>query len=134
MRLPVRLQFRFSTVLVALVFGGAVSVYADSVQFSRDVRPILSDKCFKCHGPDAESRAADLRLDVREDAAGVLEIEDSELLRRITADDPDELMPPVDSKLALTEREKQTLRDWIADGAKYEGHWSFQKVNRPNLE
>ena len=106
---------------------------ADTVQFSRDVRPILSDTCFKCHGPDSESREADLRLDIREDAEHVLDREESELLRRITSDDPDEVMPPVDSNLTLTGSEKQLFEKWIADGAKYEGHWSYQKIRRPDV-
>ncbi len=133
MRFPARLNFRFSSVLFALISAASASFGADSVPFSRDVRPILSDKCFKCHGPDAESREAGLRLDLREDAAVVLDIEDSELLRRITTADLDELMPPADSKLSLSDREKQILRDWIAAGAQYEGHWSFQSVQRPDV-
>lgn len=103
----------------------------DRVQFNRDVRPILSDKCFFCHGPDAKKREADLRLDVREAAlaAGAFiegRPEDSELLRRVLSDDPDEQMPPPASKLGrVTPQEADVLRRWIAQGAEYEGHWSF---------
>lgn len=104
------------------------------ISFNRDIRPILSGKCFKCHGPDEETRRAKLRLDRREDA--VREREDgaairpgrpdeSELVRRIHAEDPDVLMPPPESNKTLTERERAFLEAWIAQGAVYEEHWAF---------
>ncbi len=105
--------------------------YSEPVQFNRDVRPILSDKCFHCHGPDANKRQADLRLDVRDAAieAGALtpgKPEDSELLRRVLSNDPEERMPPASAKLGtLSQREQQTLRRWIEQGAPYERHWAF---------
>ena len=84
------------------------SAQEKSVQFSRDIRPILSDKCFKCHGPDEAVREADLRLDRRDDAKHVLTFDKSKpsgLLQRVTSSDPDERMPPADSKLSLTRSE-----------------------------
>ena len=99
--------------------------------FSREVRPILSDKCFKCHGPDSNARQADLRLDRAEDAQRVLspaKPSDSELVRRIRTDDPDDHMPPLASKLVLTSREIDILTRWVRAGGKYQGHWSFQPI------
>ncbi len=115
-------------VLTAATF---VSAADDRVQFNRDIRPILSDKCFFCHGPDANKREADLRLDVREAAvdAGAIVAgapDESELLRRVMSDDPDERMPPESSKLGrLSSKEIDLLRQWIEQGAEYEGHWAF---------
>ncbi len=97
---------------------------ADGVDFNRDVRPILSDKCYFCHGPDEAHRQADLRLDNRDSAIGVIEAGD--LIERISSTDPDVVMPPPDSNLSLTTPEKQTLRDWVAAGAVYDEHWAFK--------
>ena len=99
------------------------------IDFARDVRPILSDKCFKCHGPDAAARKADLRLDQRKVAQSVLTFEagaQSELVRRISSRDPAEQMPPPGSKLSLSSEEILTLRRWVSQGAVYQGHWAFQ--------
>jgi hypothetical protein len=101
---------------------------APSLDFRRDVRPILSDKCFRCHGPDATTRKGELRLDRADGAERVLgkgAVDASELVRRITASDPSERMPPSASKLELTAQEIETLRRWVAEGAKYAEHWSF---------
>ena len=101
------------------------------IRFSQDVRPILSDKCYRCHGPDEQARQADLRLDRREDALDVLSpeaTEDSELLRRIRSGEPDEQMPPPTSKLQLTSEEQQVLIRWIEAGSPYEEHWSWRPV------
>ncbi len=120
--------------LPGLVAAGEGSV---PVSFNRDVRPILSDRCYACHGPDAESRKADLRLDHRDEAlaAGAISSEDpseSELLRRVTSSDPEERMPPVDSgKSPLTESEIALLERWISQGAPYEAHWAYLPVQRP---
>jgi len=109
---------------------------APAIQFSRDILPLLSDRCFHCHGPDAETRQAGFRLDKRESAIGEADSgehpivpgkpETSELLRRIMAEDPDERMPPAGSgKARLTPQETTRLRNWISQGAKYEAHWAF---------
>src|SRR5262245_23135396 len=98
------------------------------VEFNRDVRPILSDNCFLCHGPDKNTRKAKLRLDIREEAISHEAFvpgkpEESELIKRIFATDPDDLMPPLDSHKKLTPSQKETLKKWIAAGAEYQPHW-----------
>ncbi|HEV7225998.1 MAG TPA: DUF1553 domain-containing protein, partial [Pirellulales bacterium] len=107
---------------------------AAAVEYNRDVRPILSDRCFRCHGPDSASRQAELRLDRRESATsehdGVRAIapgepQASELLRRLVADDLDERMPPADSGERLSADQIAVLRRWIEQGAEYQPHWSL---------
>ncbi|MEM8733109.1 MAG: alpha/beta fold hydrolase, partial [Planctomycetota bacterium] len=95
------------------------------LDFNRDVRPILSDKCYFCHGPDADNRQADLRLDVREEAEYVL---GADLVERILSTDEDVLMPPPESKLELTPQEKEILQQWIREGAEYAAHWAFEPL------
>ena len=103
----------------------------DRVQFNRDVRLILADNCFLCHGPDPGRRQAELRLDVRDSAVESSAVvpgkpSESMLVRRILSDDPNERMPPPDSKKQLTEPQKQILRRWIAEGAEYQKHWAYE--------
>ncbi len=129
---------RLVAILVCLLLAAPVAA-EERVQFNRDVRPILSDKCFQCHGPDAKKRKADLRLDDRAEAVKSKAIvvgkpTESELVRRILSDDVDERMPPATSKLGrLTEQEISTLRKWIEQGAEYENHWSFISL-KPSRE
>jgi hypothetical protein len=119
--------------LVWLGTSGLTANAQDSaVSYDREIRPILSDKCFRCHGPDAEARQAELRLDTR---AGLTEYvvvpgkpDDSELIARIFSDDSDVRMPPPESHLSLTDKQKQVLRRWIAEGAQVVGHWAFQPL------
>lgn len=106
-----------------------------AVQYNRDVRLILSDNCFACHGPDKNKRQANLRLDLREDAIarGAIapgKLEKSALVARIFATGG-AIMPPVASHKQLTPAQKLTLKRWVAQGAKYEGHWSFLPPQRP---
>ena len=110
------------------------------VDFARDIRPLLSDNCFACHGPDAKQRKADLRLDTREGALVYIDgtsavvpgkPSESELVRRVTTDDEDDLMPPPDSGKKLDATQKALLQRWIAEGAEYELHWSYKPVTRP---
>ena len=109
----------------------------DKVDFNRDVRPILSENCFYCHGPDASHRKAKLRLDLR-DAALAKEAfipgkpEESELSKRLDAEDPEERMPPADSHKKLDDRQKAVLRKWIAQGAEYRQHWSYEPPVKPS--
>jgi hypothetical protein len=113
---------------------GRVSA-AEAMDFNRDIRPILSDNCFACHGPDDKVRKSKLRLDRREDAihparSGASAIVpgkpgESELIRRITADHPDDRMPPAETGKTLTQREIELLKQWIASGAEYREHWAF---------
>ena len=107
----------------------------EKLRFNRDIRPILSDKCFHCHGPDPKKRDSGLRLDIREDAIkkhdGIHAIvpgkpDESEMLVRVASADRDEIMPPPKAKLdRLTPAEMATLKQWISEGAEYEPHWSF---------
>jgi hypothetical protein len=105
---------------------------ADPVRFNRDVLPILADHCFACHGPDAGKRKAGLRFDREADARkAVGKPGASELVRRITSDDPEERMPPKGSGRELTKAQIETLRRWIAEGAAWEKHWAFLPPTRP---
>lgn len=111
---------------------------ADKLKFNQDIRPILSDKCFHCHGPDSKKREADLRLDVRQaaidgDALVPGKPEKSEMFLRMFTEDPKEHMPPAKSKLgSLGKEELATIKRWIADGAEYEEHWSFVPPKKPS--
>jgi hypothetical protein len=114
---------------------------ADPVDFNTQIRPLLSDRCFRCHGPDEAQRKAELRLDMR--AGALKELDDgwavvkpgdpdrSELVRRIHSFLDDELMPPPDSHLALSDDEKALLTQWVSEGAEYRPHWSFERVEAP---
>ena len=114
----------------------AASAVAQTVDFNRDVRPILADTCFACHGPDEKARKADLRLDNRADALAAKAVVpgkpgEAELVRRITSTDPAEKMPPAKSGKKLTPAQVETLRTWVAQGAEYKGHWAFIPPVRP---
>jgi hypothetical protein len=130
-----------TTRIVALlsVLASFASVSAENkLQFNRDIRPILSDNCFLCHGPDKDHRKAGLRLDERESALKTKAIvpgdpKASELVARIRAKDKEELMPPVASHKKLTEEQKKLLERWIAEGAEYQGHWAYVKAVRPEV-
>lgn len=109
---------------------------APPVEFARDVLPILSANCFSCHGPDAEHRQADLRLDREADAqeSGVLARDaggHNELIARITSNDPDSVMPPPDFNRQLQPQQIETLRRWIEDGGQWQQHWAFEPIKRP---
>lgn len=125
-----------------LLAGPAVrGASADRPDFNREIRPILSDNCFACHGPDDSTRKARLRLDRREGAtepsrSGALAIvpgdpDSSELIARITATDPGEVMPPPETGKSLTPEQVDVLRRWIASGADYQTHWAFVPPRRP---
>ena len=130
---------RFGLLTLALVLPLSPDAFA--IDFNRDVRPILSENCFHCHGPDAESREADLRLDTqtgsRENLSGSPAIvpnepDQSELIARIFSDDPGMLMPPPESKRSLSAHQKSILKSWIAEGGGYEQHWAFIAPTRPS--
>ncbi|MHC4878415.1 MAG: DUF1553 domain-containing protein [Planctomycetota bacterium] len=121
-------------VLAGLLSATQAQPPVGKVDFDRDIRPILSDRCYLCHGPDAATREADLRLDLREEALGVLSPgapDESELLRRIMSDDSDEIMPPPDSNLSLSQRERQLIAAWIKQGAEWKQHWAFAPRSKP---
>lgn len=130
-------------VLVTIVAGGQISVAAAAtVDFNRDIKPILSNKCYTCHGPDKDERKAKLRLDTREGAlrdlggyAAIIpqKVTTSELIKRVTTADEEDLMPPPEKGGRLSSREVQMLKDWVAGGAEYAVHWSYVKVKRPEV-
>ena len=112
------------------------------LSFNRDVRPILADACFHCHGPDSGTRKADLRLDTEQSFFGeggndpvVIpgKADDSPLYDRLIADSPDDIMPPPDSHKELKPEQIEIIRRWINDGAKWQPHWSFVKPEQPAL-
>ena len=106
------------------------------ILFSRDVLPVLSENCFFCHGPDEEQRKADLRLDTEDGVTAAIDraaLDQSELLRRVISDDPDEMMPPPDSNRKLTAEQRSTLGQWIAQGAQWGRHWSFEPLITPQV-
>src|SRR5947209_9751863 len=110
----------------------------DAIEFNRDIRPILSENCFACHGPDSAARKADLRLDRRDEAIKAEAIapghpEKSGLVERIFSDERSQRMPPPKSGKKLTSAEKETLKRWIAGGAEYQPHWSFLAPQRAAL-
>ncbi|MEO6786161.1 MAG: DUF1549 domain-containing protein, partial [Chthoniobacteraceae bacterium] len=123
--------------LLPCIIAAARLHAADAPDFSRDVRPILSQHCFKCHGPDDKARKGGLRLDLRESAVketksgGIALVpgkpDQSELVARIFSTDEDELMPPPAAKRELTPAQKDILRRWVAAGAEYQQHWAFVK-------
>ncbi len=128
----------FVAFLAATFFSDSEARADDSISFSRSVRPLLASRCFPCHGPDAESRQADLRLDMRDHAVASNAIvpgkpDESELVRRILSADPDERMPPASSKQSLTDDERHLLFRWIAEGARYDEHWAFVPPQRPSV-
>jgi hypothetical protein len=143
MRCGLRAGSLFLLLSAALVWLALpVSSWAaeDRVDFQRQIRPLLADKCFACHGRDAEHREGALRLDDREAAlkggdSGAAIVpgkpDESELVRRILSSDPDEQMPPPKAKKELTAADKELLRRWIAEGAEYKAHWAFAAPVRP---
>ena len=124
---------RLLTILIA--FSGISQGAGRVVTYNRDVRPILSENCFFCHGFDKAKREAKLRLDIETGAKESAIVEGnakaSELFKRITAKDPDDIMPPADSVYRLKPEQVETLRLWIDQGAKYEEHWAYKKLDRP---
>ncbi len=118
----------------------AAPAAAAEIDYNRDVRPILAETCYACHGPDAKARKADLRLDQKDDAfrdrggyAAIVagDVESSELLARIVAEDAEEVMPPPTSGKTLTEAQRRTLREWVASGAQWDGHWAYLTPKAP---
>ena len=135
-------RLAFACLLAILLAGRAVP--ADSeLDFNRDVRPILSDRCFACHGPDHEDRQAGLRLDDRAAAIAALDSgltavvpgdpATSEIIARITSTDPEIVMPPPRINKPITPAEAEILKRWVAEGAEYRGHWAFERVERPAM-
>ena len=134
--------FRISAALAAsAIFAGAVRA-EDTVQFNRDIRPILTENCYYCHGPDPGTRKEGLRFDRPEGFfekrdAGVPVVpgnaKESTLVERVLAEDADDIMPPPKSKKKLTAQQKELVKKWVEQGAKWEPHWSFVAPVRPAL-
>jgi hypothetical protein len=130
------MKFLPACLLMPMLVLGCVSTRADEIDFARDIRPILSENCSFCHGPDEGTREADLRLDTEAGAATVIEPGDSEaseLVRRIVTTDADELMPPPDSNRVLSPQEIDLLRRWVDAGAPWEQHWAFRPIAEPAI-
>jgi hypothetical protein len=132
--------FRCLCLLAVIVVSrcGAPCRAAEPVDFRRDVLPILSDNCFQCHGPDGKARKADLRLDLKDAALRAKDpvvipgrSAESEVFLRVASAEPDEVMPPPKSGRKLTPSQIATLKRWIDEGAKWQGHWAFEPVRRP---
>ncbi len=117
----------------------------ERIDFNFHVKPILSDRCFKCHGPDPKVREAGLRLDTKEGAFTALgdkkdhfaiianDTENSSLINRIYTDNPDDIMPPPESNLYLSDQEKAILKKWVEQGAEWKEHWSFLPIKKPAI-
>jgi len=133
---------KLSLLLLLVVFATPATA-ADTVSFSRQIRGILSDRCFQCHGPDEGQRQTDLRLDVQESATAELDSGEraivpgdaaaSELIQRLTTDDPDLRMPPVDIGKTVSAEEIALLKKWIEEGAEWGQHWAFEPIIRPEV-
>jgi len=123
-----------NTLIIAIV-GLPGAAAAGTLEYNRDIRPILSENCFQCHGPDHRTRKADLRLDVRDAALAKEAIapgkpDESELIARIESHESDEVMPPPQSTKRLSEAQKQTLKEWVRQGAVYQPHWAYVAPQR----
>jgi hypothetical protein len=137
------MKFSAITGFGAAAFFLALPIAGAEVDFQREVRPILSGICFKCHGPDDATRKGGLRLDIRDEAikpakSGEIaivpgDVTKSALVKRIFATDKDDLMPPPKAKMPLTEAQKDILKRWVAEGAEYRPHWAFVAPKRPAL-
>jgi hypothetical protein len=135
---PSSLRILFLTLSLAFWGGLSPQLSAEEpIDFNRDIRPILSDRCYKCHGPDAKNQKSDFRLDTRENAIADLggysgitpgNLKQSDLHQLIRSDDEEEMMPPPKSKMSLSENEKDLLDRWIEEGAPYDKHWSLKAL------
>ncbi|MBP88058.1 MAG: hypothetical protein CMJ64_15260 [Planctomycetaceae bacterium] len=127
--------------IAVLSLGARDASAAGDVDFSRDVRSIFVEKCYSCHGPDETKREGELRLDfesdvfAERDAATIVrgKPDESELYRRLVTDDGDQRMPPPDSGKVVSDQQKALLKKWIAEGAEWQEHWSFEKLAKPEV-
>ena len=133
----------FASLALILTLATASTALADTpaeIRFNRDIHPILSENCFACHGPDSHHRKSELRLDTKDGIFGKAkqgvavvpgDLAKSELIARVTNTDPDEVMPPPKTGKKLTARQIDLLKQWVQQGAKWEGHWAFIAPVRP---
>lgn len=134
-------MIRASLPLLLCALAANLPAAEAKLRFNRDIRPIMSDTCFHCHGPDKNSRKGGLRLDIREEAlkpgkSGAVPIvpgkpEDSEIITRLFTTDAEDLMPPEEAHKELTSQQKETFKRWVAEGAEYEAHWSYTPLVKP---
>lgn len=132
---------RFAAIIATVAFMSGGRCEAAEISFNQQIRPILAEHCLHCHGPDKDRLEGDLRLDIASDSKQTAIVphrpEESELIRRIVSDDPDERMPPreigKETGKEMTSAEIELLKRWIAEGAKYEGHWAFEPVAKPDV-
>ncbi len=137
---PLRKRFypRIISVCVLVQLASNLIAIGQTVDFNRDIRPILTENCFTCHGPDQATRVADLRLDQRDNAISTGAIvpgdaEASTLIERIFEEDSAWIMPPVESRKTLSEEQKRMLRRWIDQGATYDVHWAYRPIVKPDV-
>ncbi|MCA9096582.1 MAG: DUF1549 domain-containing protein, partial [Planctomycetaceae bacterium] len=125
--------------IVGLFLWGTINANAqEKLEYNRDIRPILFEYCFACHGADSAARKADLRLDQRDAAMemGAIvpgNVDESSLMQRVLSEEPEEIMPPPATKKTLSEKQKEILARWIREGAEYQAHWSFIAPVRPEI-
>ena len=138
--LSISIEMMVHRLTIILVFLLHSQSFAEKIEFNKSIKPILSNNCFSCHGPDAKVVKGDLQLHLREKATSELkksgeraivpgDRDESSLWHRITSTDPDEQMPPPESNHKLSSEEIKTIGQWIDEGAEYQGHWSFQPIN-----
>ena len=138
--LSISIEMMVHRLTILLVFLLHSQSFAEKIQFNKSIKPILSNNCFSCHGPDAKVVKGDLQLHLKEKATSELKKsgeraivpgnrDESSLWHRITSTDPDEQMPPPESNHKLSSEEIKTIGQWIDEGAEYQGHWSFQPIN-----
>lgn len=134
-----RSYFICTALFVVIAISSPCAAQSPGINFQRDIRPLLSDRCFHCHGPDEKTRQADLRLDQWESASSVIDttlVDQSRLLERIESHDTSEIMPPPEVNKPLSQVERDLLRQWIVQGAKWQQHWAYEQPQRtaqPNL-
>src|SRR5688572_7781798 len=137
-------SFTFIALVVFASVARAQAPLPAKIDYNRDVRPIFSDTCFACHGPDKNTRKSNLRLDTREGAFAMLKSgkgrvivpgkpDESEVYRRVSTKDEDDLMPPAEFHKTLSERQIAIIKKWIEQGAEFKGHWAYLPVQRPAL-
>ena len=132
-----RIRLTILTLVCAFCFiafpVGEVDGREPRISFSRDIRPILSNKCFECHGPDENARQSELRLDLESGVKSVARRRGSKLWHRISTNDLSDRMPPVDFDKTLDRSEIALIRDWLREGAEWETHWAFEPIKSPPL-
>lgn len=132
------MRYKHTSAFCILILVATIGQGAEKLKYNKDIRPILSENCFACHGPDSAARKADLRLDKREDAIKFGAIvagnaEKSPIIERIFSAEKSKVMPPPKAHKVLTTAQKEILKRWVLEGAEYELHWSFIAAKKPNL-